>query len=80
MESILAGQQDTILNSLEFNLPISVNYITDRKSVSFYPSGSNEYSPEGVKVLKFNISGSGWLDPQTLRVRYRLNNKDNVNN
>lgn len=81
MESLLAGQEDQLLNSLTFDLPQSINYIVERKSVSWYPSGSSEYAPNGVKVIKFNLTGqSNWLDPQTIRLKFRLMNKDDVNN
>jgi hypothetical protein len=43
METILTTVEDNILDSLTFQLGSSSNYIQERKSVSFYASGSNIY-------------------------------------
>ena len=40
--------------------------------------GGNQYSPNGVKVMIFNLTGDQWLDPSTLRVVYQLNNAGNI--
>ena len=78
MEHSLAGAEDALIESLTFNLPNSANFITDRRSVSFFPSNGNEFSPQGVKILRFMLTGTDWLDVSTLRVQYKLNNKQNV--
>ena len=43
METILTTVEDNILDSLTFQLGSSSNYITERKSIGFYASGSNIY-------------------------------------
>ena len=40
--------------------------------------GGNQYSPNGVKVMIFNLTGDQWLDPSTFRVVYQLNNAGNI--
>ena len=50
------------------------SYVTNRRSVSYFASGGNTYSPSGVKVMKFNLTGDQWLDPSTFRVAFQLNN------
>ena len=79
MEHSLAATEDALIESLTFNLPNSANFITDRRSVSFFPSNGNEFSPQGVKILRFMITGTDWLDPSSLRVQYKFNNKDGTN-
>ena len=75
METLLTTVEDNILDSLTFQLGSSANYITERKSVSFYASGSNIYSPGGTTLLKFHLTDdSAWLDPSTLRLQFKLNN------
>ena len=75
METILTTVEDNILDALTFQLGSSSNYITERKSVSFYATGSNIYSPGGTTLLKFNLTDdSAWLDPSTLRLQFKLNN------
>ena len=50
------------------------SYITNRRSVTYYPHGGNQYSPTGVKVIKLMLTGSDWLDPSTLRMMFDLRN------
>ena len=51
------------------------SYVTDRRSVTCWTGGSNEYtSGTGSKVARINITGDGWLDPSTVRVLYTLEN------
>ena len=74
METHIQATEDSLIDTLSFKLPNTANFINDRRSVTFFPSGSNEYGPRGVKVMKFLLSGTDWLDPSTIRVQYRLNN------
>ena len=72
MEFQLAGgTQDHLLDSLDFTLSKTANYVTSRRMVSFYPSGAGTFSsPMGVKVIRVNLTGLGdsWLDPAALRL------------
>ena len=79
MEYQLQGSEDSLIESLSFDLPNSANYIIDIKSVSFFPSNGNEFSPQGVKILRFMITGNDWADLSTLRVQYKMNNRDLAN-
>jgi hypothetical protein len=79
MEHHLNSTEDALIESLSFKLPNSANFITDKRSVSYYPSNGNEFSPQGVKILRFMLTGTDWLDPSTLRVQYKFNNRDTTN-
>jgi len=75
MESITAVE-DKLLNGLSFKLGVGASYISNRRSVSFQPLGSNVYECNGgTRVLRFNLGGTGFLDPDTLRVSYDMVNK-----
>ena len=74
METHIQAVDDALIDSLSFKLPNSANFINDRRSVSFFPSGGNSYSPQGVKIIKFVITGNDWLDPSSVRIQFRLNN------
>ena len=50
--------------------------LRNRRSVSYFASGGNSYSPNGVKVMKFNITGDQRLDPSTFRLMFQLNNNN----
>ncbi len=82
MEHHAASIEDALIGPLSFKLKEGASYVLNRRNVSYFPQGGNSYSSAGVKVIKFNITGDHWLDPQTLRVHFQLNNEspDTVNN
>ena len=58
MDLVLAESQDNMINSLQFGLPESAAYITDRKQVHFPSVSGNIFSSSnGNKYLKFVITG-----------------------
>ncbi len=46
MEAISNGVEDYLIDGLSFKLPPGSSYITDRKKVTYWASGSNIYKPE----------------------------------
>ena len=49
--------EDILIDNLAFKLNEGSSYITDRRSVTFWPSGSNIYKPtSGNRVLKFSLT------------------------
>ena len=74
--------EDILVDNLSFKLNKGASYITDRRSVSFFPTTSNVYKPSsGARVLKFSLNGedNSWLDPQSVRICFTLSNKDGTN-
>ena len=68
---------DYLIDGLSFKLAKGASYVTNRRSVSFFPSGSNEYGPStGTKVIKIRLNGTDWLDPSTVKVMFTLKNTD----
>ena len=37
-------------------------------------AGASQFSPDGVRVARFVITGENWLDPSTLRLAFKLKN------
>ena len=74
MESHAQATEDYLIEGLSFKLAPGASYVTNRRSVSFYPQGGNSYAPNGVKVIRLALTGEGWLDPSTIRVMFDLNN------
>mgnify|MGYP003338401365 CR=1 FL=1 len=74
MESHAQAVEECLFDGLSFKLPPGASYVTNRRSVSLFPQGGNSYSPSGVKVIRINLTGDGWLDPSTVRVMLDLNN------
>ena len=66
------------LGGLSYKLKPGASYVTNRRSVSYFAQGGNQYSPTGVKVMKFNLTGDQWMDPSTFRVMFQLNNTGNA--
>ena len=77
-EIITASLEDYLIDGLSFKLGKTASYVQSRRFVTYHPQGSNVYSTNGTKLIKFHISGSDWLDPQTFRVVFDLVNTDNA--
>ena len=74
MEHHAQSVDDALIGGLGYRLKPGASYVTNRRSVSYFASGGNTYSPNGVKVVKFNIAGDQRLDPSTFRVAFQINN------
>ena len=67
--------QDYLIEGLSFKLAPGASYITNRRSVTFHPSGSDIYSSStGTKGIKIRINGTDWLDPSTCKLMFTLTN------
>ena len=69
---------DSLIGGLSYKLKAGASYVTDRRKYTFYASGGNQYSSNGVKVCKFNIVSDQWLDPSTFRVMFTIHNRNPV--
>ena len=77
MEAVANSVEDVLIDALSFKLSNSASYLTDRKSVTFWPSGSNIYKTNsGTKVIRFVLTNDNWIDPSTVRVMFNLANND----
>ena len=77
MEVYSSSVEDQLIDGLSFKLSPGSSYITDRQSVSFFPSGSNIYTTNaGTKILRIVLNGSDWLDPATVRLFFDVKNND----
>eukprot|EP00972_Heterocapsa_arctica_P063288 9337361-Heterocapsa_arctica.AAC.1 len=74
MEHHAQSVDDALIGGLIYKLKAGASYVTNRRSVSFFPQGGNSYYSNGVKVIKFNLTGDQWLDPSTFRIHFRINN------
>jgi hypothetical protein len=74
MESHAQSVEDNLIDSLSFKLHPGASYVTDRRSVSFFPQGGNQYTSNGVKVCKISLNGDQWLDPSSVKLFYNITN------
>ena len=79
MDNIIAESSDVMVNSLNFGLPETAQYVTSRRLVNYFPSGSNVYASNASnKNIRFLISGSDneFLDLSSVRLFATLQNTD----
>ena len=75
VESIANSVDDRLIDGLSFKLAPGASYITDRRSVTFHPQGSNVYMPQsGTRLIRLLLTGDSWLDPSTFRIMFDLKN------
>ena len=79
MEHHAQSVDDALIGGLSYKLKAGASYVTNRRSVSYFAPGGNTCSPNGVKVMRFNLTGDQWLDPSTFRAVFQLNNHDGLN-
>ena len=79
VEAHAQATEDYLIEGLSYKLAAGASYVTNRRSVSFFPSGSDVYSPSsGVNVIKIKMNGSDWLDPSTVQFDITNNHASEV--
>ena len=71
MDNLVAEASDVMSPALGFGLPKTAQYVTDRRHVNYFPSGSNIYtSATGNKNIRFYVTGEDgtYLDLSSLRL------------
>ena len=74
MEHHAQSVDDSLIGGQTCKLKPGASYVTNRRKCSIFVAGGSTYSPNGVKVMKFNVAGDQWLDPSTFRVAFQINN------
>ena len=78
MEGTANSVEDRLIDGLSFKHKPGASYVTERKSVTFHPQGSNIYSTQGTKLIKLLLTGDQWLDPTTFRIMFDLQNNETL--
>ena len=80
LEATTNAIEDYLSDSISFKLQPGASYVTDRRSVTFHPQGSNIYKPvQGTKVIRITMTGDQWLDPSTVQLQFDLNHPQDQN-
>ena len=81
MEAHVASAEDQLVPGLSYKLPNAANFIHSRDSVTQFCQAGNQYSPTGVRLVRFQLSdgmggggGGAFLDPSTVRLSYTIRN------
>ena len=71
---------DVLVDNLQYKLGEGASYVDGRESCTFFPLGSNIYSPSsGNKVLRIALNADGgFLDPSTVRFNFTVRNNGAV--
>ena len=78
VEAMANGVEDKPIDALSFKLQPGASYVVDRRSVTYYPQGSNIYTPgAGTRLIRILLTGEDWMDPSTLRVMFNIKNNGN---
>ena len=71
LEGILASADLGLHTGLDYQLPAQARTIHGRRQVQFY-SSRNSFSSNGVRGLRFDVSGGDWLVPDTLALQCKV--------
>jgi hypothetical protein len=74
LEAHARSVDDHLISGLSSQLKAGASYVTDRRSVTYFPKGGNSYSPTGVKVIQVLLLGDQRLDPSAVKMVFRLQN------
>ena len=75
VEAMANSVEDYLMDGLSFKLSPGASYVTNRRNVTWYTSGSQIYvSGQGARVIRLQMNGDGWVDPSTVRLVYTLTN------
>ena len=77
MDNFVAESQDVMPSQLNFSLGETAQFVTTRRQVNYFPSGSNVYAvSQGNRQIKFYISGDSnqYLDLSSVRLFATLQN------
>ena len=79
MDNIISESEPVELPELNFGIPQSAEFVTERRQANFYPSGSSNYSPKDNKNIRFYISGDAnqYLDLSSVRLFATIENRNN---
>ena len=78
LDSVASGLDDHLIPGINFKLGAGASYIIGRRFATFYPQGSNIYTPTGgTRLIRFVLSdATNLLDLSTFRLAFQLTNND----
>ena len=75
LETQISGSEDKLIDGLSFAGRNTASYVTERRSCSFQPQSGGLFSPNGVRLMRFNLADqSGWLVGDTVRLVMQIQN------
>ena len=73
LEASIAGTSTHMLDELSYALPASAQYMKKREEL-YWTSGANVYAANGIRTMRVNISGQGFLDMSSIVLECDVDN------
>jgi hypothetical protein len=75
---VLSHASEQRIPGLSYTLGPTAQFVRARHSTTFFPSGGNQYSITGVRVLRLELQSGGdmFLDPATIRLGFTIKNNN----
>ena len=73
---VLSHASEERIPGLSYTLGPTAQFVRSRQATTFFPSGGNQYSINGARVLRFELQSGGdmFLDPSTSKLAFTLKN------
>jgi hypothetical protein len=79
VEAIANGIEDKLIDGLSFKLSPGASYVTDRRSLTYHPQGSNNHTPgAGTKLIRLLLTSDNWLECSTFRIMFDVRNTEST--
>ena len=70
LQDAAAGIPERLIAGLDYSqLGSKFEAVTSKEDVHFFPASGNFYSPLGIRVLRFNLVTTSYIDPQSVRLQ-----------
>jgi hypothetical protein len=77
LSELVASAPEQLHPNLAFEVGPAASYVTTRQTVTLTPVGGDVYSPSGSRLIRFSLPTSGFIDPTSCKVKFRLYNDTN---
>ena len=75
LQDASAGIPERLISGLDYSsLGSKFEAITSKDDVHFFPASGNYFSPDGIRVLRFNLVTTSYIDPQSVRLQAVIQN------
>lgn len=72
MASHIQSEALSLADSLSFKVQPAMSYVFERRSVTLFLTGADEYTPNGGRLAKFAPIVDRWLHPSDVKVYFTI--------
>ena len=74
LSELIASAPEHLHPNLAYDVGPAASYVLSRSQQTFVPVGGDTYSPNGSRLIRFNLPTAGFIDPTTVKIRFELHN------